>query len=108
MKADDLVKAIVAIHDGSNPGAISSGTSVDPALSWPGQGLGLTERESEMLTLITRGLTNAEIASRSYLGINSVKSYVKKAYRKIGVRNRAEAVAWGYQNGFRTVDDNPV
>jgi two-component system, NarL family, response regulator LiaR len=108
MKADDLVKAIVAIHDGNDPSEIRSDAAADPAHSWPGQALGLTERESEMLTFITRGLTNDEIASRSYLSTNTVKSYVRTAYRKLGVRNRAEAVAWGLKNGFRSVDDNPV
>jgi DNA-binding NarL/FixJ family response regulator len=108
MKADDLVRAIVAIHEGNNPGQSSSDAAEDPALSWPGQVLGLTQRESEMLTLIARGLTNAEIASRSYIGINTVKTYVRTAYQKIGVRNRAEAVAWGFENGFRSVDGTPV
>jgi DNA-binding NarL/FixJ family response regulator len=108
MKADDLVKAIVAIHDGNDPSEIRSDAAADPTQSWPGQALGLTERESEMLTFITRGLTNDEIASRSYLSTNTVKSYVRTAYRKLGVRNRAEAVAWGFENGFRSVDANPV
>jgi len=104
MKADDLVKAIVAIHNGDDPGENRSDAVAGPALTWPGQVLGLTQRESEMITLITRGLTNAEIASRSYLSTNTVKTYARTAYRKIGVRNRAEAVAWGYENGFRSVN----
>ena len=67
---------------------------------WPGQDAGLSERESEMIALITQGLTNQEIAEQAYVSINSIKSYIRSAYRKIGVTRRAQAVAWGMQNGF--------
>ena len=70
------------------------------ALKWPGAGAGLTAREAEVLALITQGLTNADIATRSYLSINSVKSYIRSAYRKIGVERRSQAVRWGLENGM--------
>ena len=54
-----------------------------------------------MLALITQGLSNQEIAERSYLCINSVKTYIRTAYRKIGVTRRAQAVAWGMQPRLR-------
>ena len=57
-------------------------------------------RESEMISLICQGMSNAEIAETSYLSPNSVKSYIRSAYRKIGVATRAQAVAWGIQNGL--------
>lgn len=104
LNADELVAAVVDIHTGDSP---SEGQGDgDPVLTWPGQVLGLSQRESEMLTYITRGLTNDEIARRSYLSINSVKTYIRTAYRKIGVRSRSQAVAWGYQNGFQSTDDS--
>lgn len=53
-----------------------------------------------MMTLITRGHTNAEIASATYLSPNSVKSYIRSAYRKAGVERRSQAVAWGMENGL--------
>ena len=68
--------------------------------AWPGKELGLTARESEVLVLITQGLSNQEIAERCYLSINSVKTYIRTAYRKLGVNRRAQAVAWGIRNGF--------
>ena len=46
---------------------------------------GLTAREAEIIALITQGLSNQEIAERSYLSINSVKTYIRTAYRKMGV-----------------------
>lgn len=67
---------------------------------WPGRTAGLTMREAEMISLISQGLSNAEIASRTYLSPNSVKSYIRSAYRKIGVQRRSQAVAWGIDNGL--------
>lgn len=74
--------------------------SDDTRQAWPGKSVGLTGRESEMLALITQGLTNQEIAERAYLSINSVKSYIRSAYRKLGISRRAEAVAWGMEHGM--------
>lgn len=103
VNAEQLVAAIASIHDGDHPGDVSG--EGEPVLTWPGQVLGLSQRESEMLTFITRGLTNEEIARRAYLSINTVKTYIRTAYRKIGVQSRSQAVAWGYQNGFQSTDD---
>lgn len=114
LSADELVAAIVAIHDGRQPAPSTRDPhGGDPAeegaeLTWPGQSMGLTQRESEMLTFITRGLTNDEIARRSFLSVNTVKTYIRTAYRKIGAQNRAQAVAWGYRHGFRSTDDTGV
>jgi DNA-binding NarL/FixJ family response regulator len=84
-------------------------TSVGAEGDWPGRAAGLSPRESEVLALITQGLSNQEIADRAYLSINSVKTYVRSAYRKIGVTRRSQAVLWGVRNGFepdtqRTLD----
>jgi DNA-binding NarL/FixJ family response regulator len=68
---------------------------------WPGREHGLTEREAEVLALITQGLSNQEIAERTYLSINSVKTYIRTAYRKIGVARRSQAVVWGMRHGFQ-------
>jgi NarL family two-component system response regulator LiaR len=75
--------------------------SVGGAGDWPGRAAGLTPREAEILALITHGLSNQEIADRAYLSINSIKTYIRTAYRKIGVSTRAQAVLWGVDNGFR-------
>jgi DNA-binding CsgD family transcriptional regulator len=68
--------------------------------AWPGKDKGLTPRESEVIAMITQGLSNAEIANRASLSINSVKSYIRTSYRKMGVTSRTNAVLWGLQNGF--------
>jgi DNA-binding CsgD family transcriptional regulator len=62
--------------------------------------VGLTPREAEIVGLIVSGLSNREIGERLQLSINSVKTYIRTAYRKIGVERRAQAVLWGIQHGF--------
>jgi DNA-binding NarL/FixJ family response regulator len=52
----------------------------------------LSEREREVLTLMASGATNKEIASSLYLSPHTVKEHTSAVYRKLGVRNRAEAV----------------
>jgi DNA-binding CsgD family transcriptional regulator len=59
---------------------------------------GLSDREEEVLRLIAAGLTNREIADHVFISINSVKTYIRSAYRKIGVTSRSQAVAWGMRN----------
>ena len=102
--SDELVASIVAIHDGRPPPR-GTGAGGEDGLTWPGQVLGLSPREAEMLTFITRGHTNEEIVARSHLSINTVKTYIRNAYRKIGVQTRSQAVAWGYRHGFQSTDD---
>jgi DNA-binding NarL/FixJ family response regulator len=60
----------------------------------------LTAREAEILGDIVQGFSNAEIARRQCLSLNTVKSYVRATYRKIGVAARSQAVSWGLQHGF--------
>jgi DNA-binding CsgD family transcriptional regulator len=57
-------------------------------LNWPGRSEGLTDRESEILALITQGHSNAELATLTYLSPNTVKSYIRTIYRKIDVTRR--------------------
>jgi two-component system, NarL family, response regulator LiaR len=60
----------------------------------------LSTRESEVLDLICRGMSNLEIADQLFVSVNSVKTYVRQIYQKIGVARRAQAVAWGLAHGF--------
>jgi len=84
-------------------------TSVGGAGDWPGRSAGLSPREAEVLALIARGLSNQEICDRAHVSINSIKSYIRSAYRKIGVKSRTQAVLWALAHGFahdteRTID----
>jgi two-component system, NarL family, response regulator LiaR len=101
LDAEDLVRAIEQIHAGQTVVPRSGGTvNPKPDSDWPGKAQGLTVRESEIVALITQGLSNQEIADRSYLSINSVKTYIRTAYRKMGVERRSMAVLWGIKHGF--------
>ena len=102
LTAEEIVDRLEAIHRGEvvaemRPMRAESAAAGD----WPGSEYGLTQREAEVLALITQGLTNQEIADRAYISINSVKTYIRTAYRKIGVTRRAQAVSWGMDHGFR-------
>ena len=60
---------------------------------------GLSPRERDVVSGICRGLSNAEIADDLYLSVNSVKTYIRTAYRKMGVSSRSQAVLWGLAHG---------
>ncbi|SDJ09304.1 two component transcriptional regulator, LuxR family [Frankineae bacterium MT45] len=101
LPAADLVAALEAVHAGevviSDPPPRARGAV---GLQWPGLGEGLTDRESEILALITQGRNNAEVAALTYLSPNTVKSYIRIIYRKIKVASRTQAVLWGVEHGF--------
>jgi DNA-binding NarL/FixJ family response regulator len=98
-----IMRGEVVIITGDNE------TSVGGVGDWPGRSVGLSPREAEVLALIAQGLSNQEIADRVFISPNTVKSYIRSVYRKIGVERRGQAVAWALINGFkpeslRTVD----
>lgn len=102
MPASELVGALERIHGGEivvSPAPAKA--RHPPGLNWPGRSEGLTDREAEIVALITQGKSNAEIAAVVFLSINSVKSYIRSAYRKMGVSSRTQAVLWGIEHGFK-------
>jgi len=56
----------------------------------------LTEREEEILEQLTAGKLNKEIACKLHISIDTVKKHLKSIYKKLGVRNRAEAIIHKY------------
>ena len=67
---------------------------------------GLTAREVEVLALVAQGLSNKEIAVKLVLSMNTLKSHIRQAYRKIEVTTRSQAVSWAITHGFAPPDEN--
>jgi len=67
---------------------------------WPGARLGLTQRESEVLGLMVRGLSNRAIALRLSIGEDTVKTHARGLYRKLDVAERSQAVAVALREGI--------
>jgi NarL family two-component system response regulator LiaR len=71
----------------------SQHAQIDEALRWPGRDIGLTERESELLSLLSTGMTNRELGSHLYVSENTIKTQLRHLYAKLDVRNRAQAAS---------------
>ena len=100
LTAAELTSALQAVARGETVLSPDPGRSAVVGGDWPGREEGLTAREAEVLALITQGMSNADIALRTSLSINSIKSYIRSCYRKIGAASRSQAVLWGATHGF--------
>jgi DNA-binding NarL/FixJ family response regulator len=102
-----LVRQLEFVHNGS--------TAIDPGMAaraadtaarmqrdefWPGARHGLTQRESEILSLVVNGLSNRAIASRLVIGDETVKTHLRSIYRKLGVSDRTGAAATALREGI--------
>jgi DNA-binding NarL/FixJ family response regulator len=91
--AEPLVDQLERVAAGklvtSAPGQLASATTRS-GRAWPGQELGLSEREAEVAVLAALGQRNADISQSLCIGVDTVKTHLRRAFRKVGVRNRTE------------------
>ena len=94
--SDDLVAAIRAV--------VAGGTFFPPVVKRlydeRESTQNLTDREHETLDLMSKGLSNNEIAATMNVALDTVKTYIKGIYAKLGVDNRVSAVMEGFNRGF--------
>lgn len=94
--AEELVATVRRVHGGFRADLRTRQDATAAELSGR---TGLTAREAEVLRLIVEGMSNHEIAATLFVSINTVKTYIRSLYRRIGVRRRSDAVLWAVQRG---------
>ena len=101
VSGDDLAAAIRAAYAGrSTLSSEAVQALIQPADAASELGKELTRREREVLSLLVKGLTNAEIAERLYISRSTVKVHVSNILSKLDVSNRSEAIALTIQHGL--------
>ena len=93
LPARELVAALEAVHAGErvvSDAPPRARTAV--GLDWPGRREGLSDREAEILALITQGKSNAEVAVLAYLSPNTVKSQLQRVFEKLQISRQTELV----------------
>jgi LuxR family maltose regulon positive regulatory protein len=88
--SQDYVQRLLAIFPDIEPERIAVSQTQSPKSEWVEP---LSERELDVLQLISQGLTNQETAIQLYLSLNTVKVHTRNIYSKLGVNNRTQAVA---------------
>jgi DNA-binding NarL/FixJ family response regulator len=96
--ADEIVSVVLSACNGTlDDSEVAAAAEHDTRL---GELTGLSSRETDVLRLVVQGLSNREIANELFLSVNSIKTYIRSAYRKIGVTTRPQVVAWCVRHGF--------
>jgi DNA-binding NarL/FixJ family response regulator len=96
---DELFRAVTAAHRGESVLSPTVAGRLMGSLRSPGKEP-LSQRETEVLALIARGCSNRETAGRLFISEATVKTHLLHAYAKLGVRDRAAAVAVAFERGL--------
>jgi DNA-binding NarL/FixJ family response regulator len=95
---DELIRGIRAAAQGDSPLAPKAARTLIGSRG-PGPGHGLTDREREVLRLVTRGLPNKLIARELGISEKTVKAHLTTVFQRIGVTDRVQAAMWARDHG---------
>lgn len=98
--AEQVVDALEAIHGGETVVVPATPHGTPTERDWPGRHLGLSEREAEVLALLMNGDSNRNLAKKLFISENTVKSHLKRIYRRLDVSNRTQAGRVAQSAGF--------
>jgi DNA-binding NarL/FixJ family response regulator len=106
--AEDLMRAVRAVAAGDGwldptvTGRVLAAYRTPATATLPANGIAeeLTARETDVLRLIGRGATNAEIADSLYVSEGTVKTHIGHVFAKLGLRDRAAAIVWAFDHGL--------
>lgn len=98
---EELMRAVRAAARGESVLAPSVTQHLMGQVRRPGSGT-LTDREKEVLQLVANGTSNRDAAAALFIGEASIKTHLQHIYDKLGVRDRASAVAEGYRRRLLT------
>jgi two-component system nitrate/nitrite response regulator NarL len=98
--AKEICDAIVSAASGRKVFSPGLQDSLVEQMSRKGQGADLSSREREILVLVSEGLTTNQIGEQLNLAEGTVKTYVSRAYEKLGVNSRAAAIAEAMRRGI--------
>ena len=89
-----ITRRMLEMFAGQLPSGTATSGQVDPRIA------SLTPRETEILRLVARGMSNAEIAAELVVSATTVKTHVGSVLAKLGVRDRVQAVVVAYETGL--------
>ncbi len=113
-RVSELIDAIRAVYAGESVlhpviarRVIDRMISLAPKFSEPQEAEALSERETEVLKLTAKGISNKEIAEQLFLSPRTVQVHLGNIFNKLGVASRTEAVLYGLRRGWFTMKDLP-
>ncbi|MCU1645203.1 MAG: DNA-binding response regulator [Nocardia sp.] len=97
----EIAAAIRSVASGHTTLAADVGRRLVAVLDTPATpAVDLTDRELEVLRLMSQGRNNTEIAKELFIGVSTVKSHINSLFAKLGVRDRGQAIAYAHRAGL--------
>lgn len=95
---DKIITALREVHEGGSPMSLSIARKVVNSFKMPVEKNSLSVRETEILTLLSKGFLYKEIAEQLYISVGTVRQHIHNIYEKLHVQNRTEAINKAFNN----------